>query len=144
MEENITATGRLSIRLYGPDGVLKESRDIDNLIVSTGLAWMAQRMSGTPAIMSHMAIGTDNTEPSLSNTALGAQSARVSLSSQSTVGSTTTYEATFGVGVGTGAIVEAGIFNAASGGTMLNRATFAVVNKGSADVMAITWAVTQS
>ena len=143
MKESTHAQGTLSIRLYGPDGELKDERVVDNLIVSTGRAWLAQRMTGAPALMSHMAIGTDNTVPALNNTGLFAEATRVALSSQQTSGNVTTYDATFPAGVGTGAIVEAGIFNAAAAGTMLNRATFAVVNKGASDVMSITWAITQ-
>ena len=55
-----------------------------------------------------------------------------------------TYVASFGAGDGTGAITEAGLFNAASGGDMLCRTTFSVVNKGSQDSMTITWEVTVS
>lgn len=143
MQESTHAQGQLSIRLYGPDGTLKDERIVENLIVSTGRAWLAQRMTGTPSPMSHMAIGTDNTPPSLANTALFAEATRVALSAQQTVDNVTTYDATFPAGVGTGAIVEAGIFNEAVSGVMLNRATFAVVNKGASDVMSITWAITQ-
>ena len=45
---------------------------------------------------------------------------------------------------GTGAITEAGIFNASSSGTMLCRTVFSVVNKGASDSMTITWTVTVS
>ena len=45
---------------------------------------------------------------------------------------------------GTGAVTEAGIFNAGSGGTMLCRTTFPAVNKASGDSIAITWVVTVS
>jgi hypothetical protein len=55
-----------------------------------------------------------------------------------------TYVATFSAGTGTGAVVEAGIFNAASAGTMLCRTVFAVVNKGVDDAMTITWQITVS
>jgi hypothetical protein len=47
-------------------------------------------------------------------------------------------------GVGTGAISEAGIFNASSGGTMLCRTVFPVVNKQASDTIAITWTITIS
>lgn len=68
---------------------------------------------------------------------------------------TITYACTFAPGTGTGAIVEAGIFNDSSpshtetvsglvGGVMLCRTTFAVVNKGADDTMSITWTVTIS
>jgi hypothetical protein len=50
----------------------------------------------------------------------------------------------FPAGTATGAITEAGIFNAATGGTMLCRTTFPVINKGSADSLAVTWVVTVS
>jgi hypothetical protein len=54
------------------------------------------------------------------------------------------YVASFPAGTGTGAIVEAGLFNASSGGDMLCRTTFAVVNKGANDSITITWTVTVS
>jgi hypothetical protein len=62
-----------------------------------------------------------------------------------------TYGATFAAGTGTGAIIEAGIFNVASGpvqgsGTitaaMLCKTSFDVVNKAANDSIAITWTVT--
>jgi len=55
-----------------------------------------------------------------------------------------TYVATFGAGTGTGAVTEAGLFNAASGGTMLCRTVFPVVNKQSGDSMTVSWVVTVS
>ena len=54
------------------------------------------------------------------------------------------YVASFGAGEGTGAITEAGLFNAVTGGTMLCRTVFSVVNKGASDSMTITWTVTVS
>ena len=52
------------------------------------------------------------------------------------------YVTTSGAGVATGAVTEAGIFNASSSGTMLCRTVFAVVNKGSGDTLQVTWTVT--
>ena len=46
--------------------------------------------------------------------------------------------------VSTGAITEAGIFNALTAGTMLCRTTFPVVNKAAGDSIVITWVVTIS
>jgi len=54
------------------------------------------------------------------------------------------YVGDFPAGTGTGAIVEAGVFNAASSGTMLCRTIFSVVNKGSDDTLKITWTITVS
>jgi hypothetical protein len=55
-----------------------------------------------------------------------------------------TYVASFGAGTGTGAVTEAGILNASSGGTLLCRTEFSVVNKGADDSMSITWTITVS
>jgi hypothetical protein len=59
-------------------------------------------------------------------------------------GADVTYVATFAAGTGTAAITEAAILIASSGGTMLCRTVFAVVNKGASDSMTITWVVTAS
>ncbi len=140
----IQAVGHLSITLFGPDGAVKERREIDNLVVTTGRAWLAQRMTSAATLMSHMGVGTGATAPALGDTALQVQLVRVALTSQSTASNVATFEADFAPGVGTGAITEAGIFNAASAGTMLNRATFAEMNKGAGDAIKILWTVTQS
>jgi hypothetical protein len=46
--------------------------------------------------------------------------------------------ATFGPGVDTGAITEAGLFSASSSGTMFARQVFSVVNKGAGDTFILT------
>lgn len=144
IREHVKAVGRVLAILTGPDGVEKERREIDNLVVTSGLGFIASRMVGTTqAVMSHMAVGTGAVAPALANTALGTELTRVALSGSSATGAVTTYSATFGPGVGTGALTEAGIFNAASAGTMLNRVTFSVVNKAAGDTLSITWTVTQ-
>ena len=94
--------------------------------------------------MSHMGIGSGSTAAAASDTALGSQLARTSLTSTTVSGADVVYVDTFPAGTGTGAITEAGIFNASSGGTMLCRTVFDVVNKGASDAMTITWTVTVS
>lgn len=144
-QENLTVTGKLKIEIFGPDGAIKETREIPNLVVTTGKGFIASRMVGTSAaVMSHMAVGTNSTAPAAGDTTLGAEVGRVALTSGTSSGAVATYVATFGAGTGTGALTEAGIFNASSAGTMLCRTTFAVVNKQSTDGMTITWTVTIS
>jgi len=94
--------------------------------------------------MSHMAIGTGTAAAAVANTALVSEVDRNSLTSTAVSGSTVTFIATFGAGEGTGAITEAALLNASSGGTMLCRTVYAVVNKGSQDSMTVTWSVTVS
>lgn len=144
INEQINVTGDVSIVLYNKDGTVKDSRTIHNLVVSVGKEFIAARMVGTPAIMSHMAIGAGGTAAAAGNTALGTELGRSILQSGAAVAAKVTYTASFAAGVGTGAVVEAGLFNASSSGTMMCRTVFAVVNKGVDDAMSITWEVTVS
>lgn len=139
-KDSLKMTGRLTIAI---NGVIV--RDIPNLVVTTGKNFVASRMVGTAAnVMSHMAIGTTNTAAAAGDTTLAAEAARVALTSGTSSDAVATYVATFPAGTGTGAIVEAGILNAGSGGTLLCRTVFSVVNKGALDAMTITWTVTVS
>jgi hypothetical protein len=142
-------TGQATLELRGSDGELKQRQVAKNLVVNTGLYHIADQISdqGNSA-MSHMAVGTDDTAAAAGNTALGSEAGRVALDS-TTQGSgasadEVTYVATFPAGTGTGALVEAGILNAASGGTLLCRTTFSVINKGAGDSLTITWVLTIS
>ena len=144
IQENIKITGKVSIKLFDQSGELKDTRDINNLVVTTGKEFIAARMVGTPTEMSHMAIGADNTAANVADTALGSELGRVGLTSDTASGAVVTYVATFPAGTGTGAVVEAGILNASSGGTLLCRTVFSVVNKGANDAMTITWQITVS
>ena len=140
----LNAKGTLNVSLYGSDGVLKEERNITNVVVDDGLDWIAARLydTGIPNEMSHMAIGSDSTAAASTDTALGTELGRVALTSTTVTNSSIQYIGDFPAGTGTGAVVEAGVLNAGSGGTMLCRTTFAVVNKGAADTLKITWTVT--
>jgi hypothetical protein len=144
IQETIKAKGELSIKLFGPDGKLKSEQNVPNLVVTTGKTFIAARMVGTPTAMSHMAIGSGTTDPAVGDTALQTELGRVSLTSSASAGAVVTYIASFGAGTGTGAVTEAGILNASSGGTLLCRTEFSVVNKGADDSMSITWTITVS
>lgn len=152
MEELIKATGKVKIVLHDENGVVKDEREFENLVVTVGKGYITSRMIGTSSgVMSHMEVGTDNTAAAAGNTALGSAVAasRTSLASSTQTTTSTTndsvqYVCTFPAGTGTGALVEAGIFNASSGGTMLCRTVFSVVNKGASDAMTVTWTVTLS
>lgn len=144
IKDTVNPQGKLRILLTGPDGIIKTDETVNNLVVTTGKEWIAARMkdSGSPNAMSHMAVGTDNTAANVADTTLGVEAARVAISGTTVSTNTTQYVATFGAGTGTGALVEAGIFNDSSSGTMLCRTVFPVVNKGTDDTLAITWTIT--
>ena len=139
----LSATGKLSIVVNDNAGNLKQELNVTNLVVDTGLAYIASRMKdATATAMTHMAIGSGTTDPAPADTALQTQLGRVSLTSTTVTGNSVAYIASFAAGTGTGAVTEAGIFNASSGGTMLCRTEFAVINKAAGDSMTITWTVT--
>ena len=140
INDGLKLKGKLAIALNGD--VVQE---VDNLVVTAGKGYVASRIKDASATaMSHMAIGSGSTAAAASDTALGSELGRVSLTSTTVSSAVVTYVATFAAGTGTGAVTEAALLNASSGGTMLCRTVFAVVNKGSADSMTITWTVTVS
>lgn len=140
----LTAKGTLNVSLFGPNGELKEERNVTNVVVDDGLDWIASRLydTGIPDEMSHMAVGSDSTAAASGDTTLGTELGRVALTSTTVTNSSVQYIGDFPAGTGTGAVVEAGVLNASTGGTMLCRTVFAVVNKGAADTLKITWTVT--
>ena len=145
--DNLKATGQLQVVLTGPDGVVKEDHLLKNLVVDTGLNFIVSRMENAVAsVMSHMSVGTGTTAAAAGDTTLETEiaGARVALTSTTVAANQITYVASFNAGVGTGAITEAGVLNAVSGGTLLCRTVFPVVNKQVGDSMTITWAVTVS
>ena len=147
--ENLKLAGQLNIVIRDKDGNVKESRLVENLVVNAGLAYIISRMVGTAkAVMSHMAVGSSATAAAAGDVDLGSiLGSRKTLTSSTITGANNekvTYIATFNAGEGTGAITEAGIFNASTAGDMLCRTVFSVVNKGADDTMTITWVITLS
>ena len=140
----MSVQGRLSIVLRDAAGAVKQSYEVPNLVVNSGLAFIASRMKDTTdAAMSHMAVGSGTTAAAGGDTALESQiGSRVSLTSTTVTANEIVYVASFAAGVGTGAITEAGIFNASTAGTMLCRTVFSVVNKGADDTLQIIWTIT--
>tara|TARA_R100001460_G_scaffold25838_1_gene52111 strand:+ start:2547 stop:2972 length:426 start_codon:yes stop_codon:yes gene_type:complete len=140
LNDDLTLKGHLSIAING-----EVVKTVPNLVVTAGKNYVASRMKDTTkSAMSHMEIGTGTAAPAANNTVLGSAAHRQALTSTTVSNNVVTYVASFAAGDGTGAITEAGLFNASSSGDMLCRTTFSVVNKGSQDSMTITWEVTVS
>lgn len=145
LQEDMKISGELSIVVRDFEGKIKQTLHVPNLVVTNGKNYIASRMVGVAStVMSHMAIGTGTATPVVGNSTLGTEAGRVVLSSFTASTNAVTATATFPAGTGTGAITEAGIFNAASSGALLCRTTFPVVNKASGDSIAITWVITVS
>lgn len=147
IKETLKTLGKLDVVLTNEVGEVKQKFTVPNLVVQTGRNFISHRMvSNSNVVMSHMAIGTNNTAAALNNTTLGTETARVALTSSTVNANVVTYVATFNPGTpsAANAVVEAGIFNAASGGDLLCRTVFDVVNKGTLDTLSITWTVSNS
>ena len=142
--DTIKVTGTLNIKKFKGD-VLVSDIDVNNLVVTSGKNHIAAKMVGyvgsSAAPMSHMAVGTLGATPVVGNTALGSEAGRVVLNSVTVTDAVVTYVATFPAGTATGNLVEAGIFNSSSNGTMLCRTTFPVIIKDPAESIVITWNV---
>jgi hypothetical protein len=139
--DNIQLKGMLSIEKYNAENKLIEKIEVPNLVVTTGKAYVASRIKdSTASVMTHMGYGTNGTAPAPGDVGLITQlGARVDIQTTTVANNIVTYSATFGPSAGTGSIVEAGIFNSATAGTMLCRTTFPVISKDSNEAIVITW-----
>ena len=141
--DDLQLTGALQISLNN-----EIVHQCDNLVVTAGKNWVAGRFKdgSIPDEMSHMAIGSADTAAAAGNTALAPELNRIALTTDGGTVSTNTvqYDASWTSAAAAYAIKEAGIFNAATGGTMLARTTFAVINKGTDDTVSISWTITVS
>jgi len=139
--------GAVELRLYRANGEIVLRRK-DNLIVDVGFDFIADVIglsSARPGAMGHIAVGTGAVAAAAGDTALGTELARKAAAYAHTAGTKVfTFETTFDPGEATGAITEAGVFNAATAGTMLDRVVFAVINKGADDTLTQKFTFTMS
>lgn len=115
-----------------------------NLVTTAGLALIAARMKDNVTnAPGYMAIGTDGSTTTAAMTALqGTEVERKSFTSASASGPSISFKATFGADLGAAATIrEYGIFNAATGGTMLSRFLSSDVVLEPGDTYEVTWAL---
>ena len=149
MENNevLKLTGRVNYKLFDSNGNLKEERNINNVVVTVGKAylatWLTQATQAT-SFMDFIGIGTGSTAASASDTTLETELASRATGTLSSIGNIWQSVGNFPAGTNTGAITEAGVFSASSAGTMLARQVFAVINKAASDSLQVTWQITLS
>jgi len=149
INENLKLSGHLNIVLKDKAGNVKDTREVKNLVVNKGLEYIASRMKdASKGVMSHMALGSGTTAAAASQTdlvtLLGAREALDSTTISGSNNEKVVYVSAFEAGDATGAVTEAGIFNASTSGDMLCRTVFSVVNKAADDTMSVTWTITLS
>lgn len=143
MNDNLTVIGKIHAVLRDEFGNVKQEVGKDNLIVQVGKNFLANAVLNSSASpFTYMAIGTNGTAATLSDTTLGTELVRQVFTSGTVSTNVVTLSTTYSAGVGTGALQEAGIFNAITSGTMLSHVVFSTINKGAADTLTITWTVT--
>lgn len=142
--EEIEQVDNVEIVLRGPDGEVKQTETVHNLITNVGRNGIMDQLLASPTISkpSHMAIGTGTTAPAAGDTTLQTELDRNALTSKNRATNVVTMVGDWAAGDGTGAITEAGIFDAATTGNLYARATFSVINKAAGDTLSITWTFT--
>ena len=120
----------------------------DNLIVNVGFDFIADaigKSASRPSVMGYIALGTGTTAAAATQSALVTEIDRNAATYAHTAGTKTfTFTADFLAGDATGAITEAGVFNAATAGIMFDRVVFPVVNKGADDSLTAVFTFTMS
>ena len=134
---DIDLKGTMIMTLAKSNGDI-EVRRKDNIIVNGGFDFICDSIANpsSPSPMGHIAVGTGTVTPVATQTTLTTELKRKAASYAHTAGTKVfTLTTTFNEGEATGAITEAGVFNDASAGIMLDRVTFSVINKGADDVL---------
>lgn len=127
-----------SVRLANKSGILVPENSLrvltgHNKITTAGINWIRDRINnGAADSMTHMARGSNNTAASASDTTLNTETERDALTSTTISPEQIAYQYLEPATANNGQTFrEAGLFNAASGGTMLNRWTHPDVVKSS-------------
>ena len=147
ISERFLTKSKVLFVIRDKDGRLKSIELTPNTFTQYGDRLVADAMSDRgDTLPTHMAVGTTSGGKTTASTALEAEVGRVALDSttQGTSGddNDVVYVATFPAGTGTGALVEAGLFDDPSAGNMMAYAEFSVKNKGASDSLTVTWTVT--
>lgn len=131
----------VAIELRRGDGSVELTK-IYNTVTSAGKSGIADQILAAPSLgkPTHMAIGTGTG----GTTTLNAELDRNALTSKTRTGAVVTMVGDWVAGDGTGALTEAGVLTAGTGGDLWLYTTYAVVNKGAADGLTITWTLTIS
>lgn len=118
-------------------GRIKETRHVYNTVTTAGKAAAMDQLLLSPTLAkpTHMAVGTGSPAAN----ALGVEIDRNALTSKTRSLAVVTMQGDWAAGDGTGAITEAGVFDAASVGNAHLTASFSVINKLAADTLSIVW-----
>lgn len=117
-----------------------------NTVVTSGLNWVAARLAAAPpAVMSHMAFGPSGVAVALSQVALqGTELFARKAVTTAVVGAAITYSVSFTYSGSSVTVLELGIFNALTIGTMLARFLPQAFTIFDTDLVEVSWTLEAS
>ncbi len=141
--------GHWETKLYGPNGELKDVQSGDNVVTTVGKDALAIFLNSAAAgattfTTKYIGLGTGSAAETAADTSLNTELVRTTGTVSYITSQIYQIVATFATGVGTGAIVEYGLFNSSSVGVMYARYTKSVINKGANDTLTVTAQITLS
>lgn len=149
INESIKVTGRIKVELIR-DGKVVQTIERDNIVTTAGknaIAALLNSASAGTSLVTHMGFGTSSTAVAVGDTALGTEMsgsgyARAAVTRSNPVGNQIQYVATLTNISAVTTIQEAGLFSAATGGTLVAHVlTGAVQLQTTADSLQLTWQV---
>lgn len=148
--EQPTVRQNVLIRLLSADGQEKARRELHNTMPSAAKEAIIDQLLASPTYVKPgwMEVGTGSGGTTKLNAYIAGS--RTALDSKTRSGAVVTMVCTFGAGVGTGAITEAGVFSVVTEDTvdsthpMYAYSSFSVINKAAGDSLIITWTLTES
>lgn len=147
INDSLTPKGHITIKLFGSDGELKEQREVRNVIVTVGKTYIADFLTGVPpssTFMPYVGLGSGTSSATAADTNLETPHPTRIQGALTSASNVWQNQASFGPGVNTGTISEAGLFTNGSGGTMFARQVFSAIPKSAGDTIQVTWQVTFS
>ena len=147
--DGLGLSGFMVAELFKADGALKDRRTVHNTVTTLCHKMSADQLLAAPAVVTPgwMELGTGSGQGAGDTTlATYIAGSRTALDSKTRGGADAiiTMVCTFGAGTGTGAVLEAGIFNVVTENTtdLLTYADFSVINKAAGDSLVVTWTLT--
>lgn len=138
---------RLSIKVIRKNGETEDKGIVSTKVVTTAfvnfLVDQLQSSTGEIANFSYHAMGTTSTAEATGDTALGTQVETRTNGTKTEGASANIYRSVGTItATATRAIVEHGLFSASSGGTLMDRSVFSVINLASGDAIQFTYELT--
>jgi len=152
-EEPIQLKGSLRLVLNNIEGQEIERREVSNIIVTAGRAWILKHIAGSAvfagnvtAPLNYLAVGTSTTAPATSDTTLNSETTRKVIDAFTTTNITSNppsyqLEASFATNEANTTLGEVGLLNSSATGTMLAHATFGTINKTTSNTLGISYTI---